>query len=119
MAGSASEARQHLEKQIGDTMSLADTLNQSQNFCGASPLMSARTMRLNSVLSDIRADPEERRPETARVAPSSFPEMGAFMINMKDMVANVMTEVQSLVSTARKETTEASTVQEPLNMPDL
>jgi len=51
-------------------------------------------------------------------APNS--DMGAFMDNMKNMVTNVMTEVQSLVSTARQSVVEAATTtQEPLKMPDL
>lgn len=97
-------------------MSLAESLNQSQGF--GNPLMSARTMNLDRRLSEIHPA-DERRPETARVeAPTS--DMGAFMDNMKNMVTNVMTEVQSLVSTARQSVIEtATTTQEPLLMPDL
>lgn len=116
VANNASQAHQALERQLTDTMSLAESLNQSQGF--GNPLMSARTMNLDRRLSEIHPA-DERRPETARVEAPTH-EMANFMDNMKNMFTNVMTEVQSLVSTARQSVIEtATTTQEPLLMPDL
>ena len=95
VADNAPQARKELEKMIGESMSLADSLNQSQQF--NMPLMSARTMRLNSDVSEIRAE-QSPMPNTARAEPTMFPEMGLMMKNIQNMFTGVMTDVKNLVT---------------------
>jgi hypothetical protein len=101
VADNASKARQELERQIGDNSSLIESLNQSQQF--NMPLMSHRTMRLDSCLSEIRATDQSPAPQTARTEAATFPEMGMFMENMKTMFTGVVTEVRNLVTQTKDE----------------
>jgi hypothetical protein len=100
VADNASQARQELERQFGDNSSLIESLNQSQQF--NMPLMSHRTMRLDSCLSEIRAN-ESPAPQSARTEVPKFPDMGVLMENMKTMFTGVVTEVKNLVTQTKEE----------------
>lgn len=67
------------------------------------PLMSHRTMRLDSCLSEIRTAEQSPAPQTARTEATRYPDMGMLMENMKTMFNGVVTEVKNLVTQTKEE----------------
>jgi len=117
VAENANEARQDLEKQIGDNISLSQSINHG------APLMSSSSRsnfpRLDTMISDFNIDLNDRA-ETDRLSQQKSNESN-FMDTMKSMFQKTFTdafsEVQSIV-TPRK-TEESLKVEEPLKMPEV
>lgn len=71
------------------------------------PLMSARTMRVGSEISEIRRneDFEMRNLFTERNDTVKFPQMADFLDNVKQMVKGVVSDVKNLVTHQKEEPT--------------
>lgn len=117
VANSATEARSFLEKQLGDTMSLAGSMHQVQQPAfGASfnqRMSNVGMGRTDSAFEFIQEPLEERRCETERAhTPANL------FDNMKNVFEKTMNEFKSIVNPSST-TDQAKFESEPLKMPEV